>query len=55
VLAILDMPTGALFQLDRIEHRIRTVSLATHAEMSPPIGPLSLYGDVLTVLCLGEG
>jgi hypothetical protein len=53
------MPTGALVQLDRIEHRIehrmRTVSLATHAEMSPPIGPLSPSGDVLTVLCLGEG
>jgi len=49
------MPTGALVQLDRTEHRMRTVSLATHAEMSPPIGPLSPSGDVLTVLCLREG
>jgi hypothetical protein len=49
------MPTGALVQMDRIEHRMRTVSLATHAEMSPPIGSLSPSGDVLTVLCLGEG
>lgn len=49
------MPTGALAQLDRAEHRMRTVSLATHAEVSPLIGSLSSSGDVLTVLCLGEG
>jgi hypothetical protein len=49
------MLTGALVQLDRTEYRTRTVSLATRAEMSPPIGSLSLCGDVLTVHCLGEG
>jgi hypothetical protein len=49
------MPTGALVQLYRTEHRMRTVSRATRAEMSPLIGSLSLCGDVLTVLCLGEG
>lgn len=46
-----DITAGELVQLDRM----RAVSLATHAEVSPLIGSLSLCGDVLTVLCLGEG
>jgi hypothetical protein len=50
-----DMPTGAFVQLYRIERRMSTVSLATHAEVSPPIDPLSPSGDALTVLWLGKG
>ncbi len=49
------MPTDALVQLYRIEYRMKTVSLATHAEVSPLTGSLSPSGDVLSVLCLGEG
>ena len=45
-----DITAGALVQLDSM----RTLSLATRAEVSPLIGSLSLCGDVLTVLCLGE-
>jgi hypothetical protein len=32
-----------------------TVSLATHARVSPPIGLLSPSGDVLSVLWRGQG
>jgi hypothetical protein len=34
---------------------MRTLSLTTLAEVSPPFGSLLPSGDVLTVLCLGEG
>ena len=50
-----DLPAGALAWLSRIEPRVSTISLATRAQVSPPIGALSPSGAVLTVLRLGQG
>jgi hypothetical protein len=50
-----DITAGALVQPCRIERVVSTVSLATNAEVSPPFGSLLPSGDVLTLLCLGEG
>jgi hypothetical protein len=50
-----DLTAGVFVRLSHIERRVSPVSLATRAEVSTPIGSLSPSGDVLTVLCLGQG
>jgi hypothetical protein len=50
-----DIQADALVRFCRTERRVSPVSLATRAAVSLPIDPLWPSGDVLTVLCLGQG